>query len=255
MASIGHGARHAAAGAERGHPDRLQRCFLLHRRDYSDTSLLLEVFSADHGRLPIIARGAKRGRSPTASVLQPFIPLLMSWRGRGEVFTLARAEAAGRPLALRGDALYCGFYVNELLIRLLGRQDPHEALFVYYQIVLEALAAGDELESPLRQFELRLLGELGYEVVLDRAGNSDILIDRDAYYVYSPEGGLTVALSATTPGAIRGETLRLLADAAPLPAANAREARTFMRRLLAPHLGERPLKSRALFAARRTRPP
>jgi DNA repair protein RecO (recombination protein O) len=232
--------------------DRLQQAFVLHRRDYSDTSLLLEVFTAEHGRLPLVAKGAKRPRAPGAALLQPFTPVLLAWTGRGEVRTLVRVEPAGRPLALCGDALFCGFYVNELLTRLVGRQDPHEVLFVFYQLVLEELASGNDIDTPLRRFELRLLAELGYQSVLDREADGGAPVRPDRHYVYSSELGLLPADSSGAQGAISGETLRRLTGGEPLTGIHVREARALTRRLLAPHLGERPLQSRALFAARRS---
>jgi DNA repair protein RecO (recombination protein O) len=232
----------------------LQRGFVLHRRDYGDTSLLLEVFSAEQGRLPLIAKGARRagrGRVAPAALLQPFQPLWLTWSGRGEVRTLTRSEAAGRALALTGDALYCGLYVNELLMRLLGRQDPHEALFVFYQQVLAELAGGG-LDQALRRFELRLLSELGWAPELGRDAGG-VPIDPARRYVYSPEQGLVPALSAPG-GTVGGETLQRLAAELPLRGEQAREARDLLRAILAPHLGERPLKSRDLFmrASRRS---
>jgi DNA repair protein RecO (recombination protein O) len=231
--------------------DRLQQAFVLHRRDYSDTSLLLEVFTAAHGRLPLVAKGAKRPRARGAALLQPFTPVLLAWSGRGEVRTLIRLEPAGRPVALRGDALYCGFYVNELLMRLLGRQDPHEVLFVFYQAVLEELAEGTDVGSALRRFELRLLAELGYQAVLDREANGAAPVCPERMYVYRSEQGLVPAVAGCSDAAISGETLRRLVAGEPLSGQHARDARSLTRRLLAPHLGERPLRSRALFTARR----
>jgi DNA repair protein RecO (recombination protein O) len=230
--------------------DRLHRAFVLHRRDYSDTSLLLEVFTAEHGRLPLVAKGAKRPKSVGAALLQPFTPVLLAWSGRGEVRTLVRIEPAGRPVALVGNALYCGFYVNELLMRLLGRQDPHEVLFVFYQAVLEELASSQDLDRPLRRFELRLLGELGYQPVLDREADGQRPVHPDRFYVYKVEQGLLPTLEPDHEGAIRGETLRRLLNGEALVGSQIREARGFARCLLAPHLGERPLHSRALFTAR-----
>jgi len=232
--------------------DQLQRAFVLHRRDYANSSLLLEVFSADHGRLPLIARGAKgaaRGRVAQAALLQPFQPLWLTWTGRGEVRTLTRAEAAGRALPLIGDALYCGLYVNELLLRLLGRQDAHESLFVAYQQALAELGEHDQLGRVLRRFELTLLSELGWQPDLcQEAGGAAIEADR--YYVYDPEQGLRPAIAPQAGAAISGETLRRLAADAPLGDIHAREARTLLRAMLTPHLGERPLKSRELFRRR-----
>ncbi|MBP8282604.1 MAG: recombination protein O N-terminal domain-containing protein, partial [Chromatiaceae bacterium] len=99
-------------------PEPLRRCFVLHRRDYGNTSLLLDLFCAETGRLPVLAKGAKRGRTPATAILQPFRPLWANWTGLGEVRTLTSAEPAGRTLDLDGQALFCGFYLNELLTRL-----------------------------------------------------------------------------------------------------------------------------------------
>lgn len=228
----------------------MQPAFVLHRRDYSDTSLLVELFTAEHGRLPLLAKGAKRRRSPGSALLQPFTPILVSWTGRGEVATMVRVEPSGRPVALTGDALFCGFYVNELLMRLLGRQDPHAALFAFYQVVLKELADGEDLETPLRRFELRLLAELGYQAALDRESNDGPPLRAEQAYLYSREQGLVPAVSSGTDGAISGETLRRLVVGDVLSGVHAREARHLTRCLLEPHLGHRPLNSRVLFAAR-----
>jgi DNA repair protein RecO (recombination protein O) len=229
--------------------DQLQQAFVLHRRDFSNTSLLLEVFSAEHGRLPLVAKGAKRGagRGSRSALLEPFQPLWLTWSGRGEVGTLTRAEAAGTPLALAGDALYCGFYLNELLLRLLGRQDAHQALFVFYQQALDGLSRGEStLPAVLRRFELRLLAELGWELVLSRDAEGRPVAP-EGWYLFQPERGLLPTWSADPSTAIRGSTLLGLDGDRPLDSAAAREARGLLRAALAPHLGGRPLKSRELF--------
>lgn len=169
----------------------LKRGFVLHRRDYRNTSLLIELFTADEGRLACVAKGAKsapRGRSALAALLQPFQPLWLSWVGRGEVKTLTRAEAAAPSIALVAERLYCGFYLNELLTRLIDREDPHEALFVFYQQALADLAS-EPLDAVLRRFELRLLEELGYALDLrsDRQGKP---IEPVHDYRYTSDQGL-----------------------------------------------------------------
>lgn len=232
--------------------DQLQPAYVLHRRDYGDTSLLLELFSAAHGRLPLVAKGARRARragGSQAALLQPFAPLLVAWSGRGEVRTLTHAEAAGRAAALGGDALYCGFYVNELLLRLLGREEADQVVFGAYQQVLAGLAAG-EPDTPLRRFELTLLEQLGYRPPLDRDADTGAPVRADLRYVCDPERGPLAAVTADA-ASVSGATLLALQAGEPLTGAGAREARDLLRRLLAPHLGEKPLLSRTLFAARR----
>jgi len=236
----------------------LRRGFVLHRRDYRNTSLLVELFSAEVGRLVVVAKGAKagvRGSSPLGSLLQPFQPLWLDWNGRGEVKTLIKAEAAGAAVTLSGERLYCGFYLNELLLRLIERDDPHEALFVFYQQAVADLANGP-IEAVLRRFELRLLEELGYAPDLhrDAAGAS---LEPERHYRYEPQRGLI----AHSPGAeavrspaseatISGAALARFVDGAPLTGGDARALRNLMRAALAPHLGPKPLKSRALFHQR-----
>lgn len=235
----------------------LRRGFVLHRRDHRNTSLLIELFSAEAGRLVVIAKGAKaaaRGRSPLASLLQPFQPLWLAWSGRGEVKTLTQAEAAGAALNLCGERLYCGFYLNELLLRLLERADPHEALFVFYQQALADLVAAP-VEAVLRRFELHLLEELGYAPDLERDADGAALVP-EGQYRYQPQygliaqpAGLAEGEAALAPG-ITGAALARLRAGEALSGAEARAARHLMRAALAPHLGPKPLKSRALFRRR-----
>ncbi|MBK5932146.1 DNA repair protein RecO [Halochromatium salexigens] len=245
----------------------LKRGFVLHRRDYRNSSLLLEVFSAEHGRLACLAKGAKaapKGRGALASLLQPFQPLWLHWVGRGEVKTLTRAEAAAPAIALSGERLYCGFYLNELLMRLLARDDPQEPLFVFYQQALADLAT-EPMDAVLRRFELRLLEELGYALDLrrDRHGAP---IDPSRYYGYRPDVGLEplldprwesvpepvpVVASSLAPAAlVSGATLQRLAAGSALSPRESRAARGLMRAALAPHLGPKPLRSRELFRRR-----
>jgi DNA repair protein RecO (recombination protein O) len=226
----------------------LLRAFVLHRRDYSDTSLLLEVFAEGQGRFPAIAKGARRGRGPAAALLQPFQPLWIAAVGRGEVLTLTCGEAAGRPVPLTGRALACGFYLNEVLMRMLGRNDPHDSVFAFYHLALTQLAAGSDLDSVLRRFELRLLEALGYAPSLDQVvdGGGPVQPGRD--YLVEPGRGTRPAGEDALPGErIDGATLLALASGDDLAADQVLAARGLLRRLLAPHLGPKPLKSRELF--------
>lgn len=222
----------------------LVSAFVLHRRRYRENSLLLELFTLPHGRLPVIARGAAAARSRRRGLLQPFVPLLVRWRGRGEVVTLDRAEADGAPRLLQGRALFSAFYLNELLMRLLPRQDAAPALFHLYR---ETLARLDEphLETSLRHFELRLLQELGYGIDLGRTVDGEPVRSTGRYRVL-PQAGLVPAEGSAQ--GVSGTTLLALAcGESPLTGEQQREARQLLRSLLAPHLGDRPLKSRELF--------
>ncbi len=224
----------------------LLQAFVLHRRDYSDTSLLVEVFAGGLGRFPAIAKGARRARNTASALLQPFQPLWLGVTGRGEVRTLTRIEAAGRPLPLRGRALPCAFYLNELLMRLLGRHDPHDPLFAFYHAALNGLGADVDLETSLRQFELRLLEELGYAPCLDREAGGSAPVEPHRSYVVEPGRGPSAAASGGK-SSVSGAVLLALARGSELDPAQQREARDLLRRLLEPHLGAKPLKSRELF--------
>jgi len=224
---------------------------VLHRRDFGNTSLILEVFGSAHGRIAVLAKGAKqprRGRAVGGEVLQAFRPLWLSWSGRGEVKTLIRFEPAGPAVGLTGKTLFCGLYLNELLVRLLGRGDPQDALFAFYNSALVSLAAAEEVEPVLRQFELRLLHEIGYSVVLDKEAMSGRPVVSGLRYVYEPEFGLREAGEGSLQFSVSGETLLRLVAGESLCGPMAREARGLLRRLLAPYLGDRPLKSRELFS-------
>ncbi len=146
--------------------------FVLHTHPFRETSLLLDVYSREHGRLAIVARGARRPRSALRGVLMNFQPLRLAWFGKGEVRTLHAAEwQAGQPY-LQGTALMCGFYLNELLINLLARDDAHEQLFDYYRATLYRLAHETDHAATLRCFERHLLQELGYALELEREAGS-----------------------------------------------------------------------------------
>ena len=145
----------------------LEPAYILHTRAYRETSLILEVFTHGYGRTGLVARGARRPKSPFRGILNSFQPLRLSWSGRGELPTLAQAEQGGQSSQLRGDAVLAGFYVHELLLKLLQRHDPHPQLFGHYATLLANLADGQSVEKLLRIFELELLREIGYALSLD----------------------------------------------------------------------------------------
>ena len=146
--------------------------FVLHAYPFRETSLIVEAFSRNFGRVALVAKGARRPKSSLRGLLLAFQPLLLSWTGKAELRTLTRAEWQGGQPPLPGLALICGFYLNELLLKLLPREDPHERLFDYYQQALLALAREPEPAVVLRRFELLLLTELGYALLLEREADS-----------------------------------------------------------------------------------
>lgn len=234
----------------------LQPAYLLHRRPYRETSLLLEAFTPEHGRIGLVARGARRGRSGQQAMLQPFVPLLLSWSGRGELVTLTGAEmVTGGAPRLSGRRLLSAFYLNELLQRLLHRHDPHPALFQDYAVCLQRLAVDSDEAWALRLFEKSLLQELGYGLALTHEAGSGTAVQPQLNYCYHFERGPHPAEGAPQEGvALSGKTLLALAEMLSPDAEAEREAKRLMRSILNQYLGERPLHSRELFARRYPKP-
>jgi DNA repair protein RecO (recombination protein O) len=226
----------------------LHPAFVIHQRPYRETSLVVEVFSSRQGRVGVVAKGAHRPRSPWRGVLQPFQSLLLAWSGRGELGTLTHAEPAGFTLPLSGGRILSGFYVNELLTRLLTRSDPHPRLYEAYAEVLTALAGPSGGEPVLRVFEKRLLAEIGYGLVLDRDNDGGAAIEdgRDYYYQID-KGPWRVAPADVATVKISGGALIALAREALTGREHLRETKALMRFVLGAYLGGRPLASRELF--------
>lgn len=226
----------------------LQPAYLLHQRAYRDTSLLIEILALEYGRLGLIAKGARRPKSGLRAMLQPFVPLLISWTGRGELPTVTAVEGDACVWTLQGDALLCGFYLNELVFRLSHRYDPHDRLFEQYATSVAALAAGVEPGPVLRQFELVLLQEIGYGLMLDYDVITGEPIESEQLYVYLPDRGPTsrVAGNEAYPR-VSGYILIALRHNDWTDSRLAVEVKPLLRSVLAFHLGDRPLKSRLLF--------
>jgi len=225
-----------------------QAAYVLHARPYRDTSLLVDCFTLEHGKVSLVVRGARRPGSRLRASIQPFVPLQLNWQGRQELKTLSLAEAVAAPLFLRGRALLCGLYVNELLQRLLQPLDPHPRLYVYYQYVLNELAAGEDIEGALRTFERQLLGETGYAP--DLCG-----LNASTLYLLDEEGSLGAVAAVPIGAASRcfhGWQLQAVAQDNYSDPAVRRAAKRLMRLLIERQLGGKALRSRELF--QRTRP-
>jgi DNA repair protein RecO (recombination protein O) len=173
----------------------LEPAFLLHHRAWSDTSRILELFTRAHGRVTLFAHGARRERSPLRAVLRPFLPLLVSWSGRADGGTLTGAESAGAGFALAGDDFLSGFYLNELLIKLLPKEDRHEALFDAYATAIRDVAEGAG-QAALRSFERILLDELGYGSDLSTDAGTGRPVEADRYYHFEPGKGVLAVREA-----------------------------------------------------------
>lgn len=223
--------------------------FVLHRYPYRETSLLVELFTPEHGRLGAVAKGARRMASEWRGTLSPFQTLWLGWSGKGELATLTHAESAAVPSELAGAGLFCGLYLNELLMRLLPRDDAHAELFALYRVTLAALPDETAREAALRIFEKRLLQALGYGLVLDRAVNGDT-IDADGAYRYFLERGAVVATAASGGIAIRGTSLLALHEERFATPESLGEAKNLLRQILAHYMGDKPLHARRLFQRR-----
>jgi len=261
----------------------LQPGYVLHHWPYRDTSLLVEILTRDYGRIGLVARGAKRSKSRLYGILQPFIPLIVSWTAKGDLGTLGAVERQGPVRWLSGRAMMNGFYVNELLLRLLHRHDPHPHLFDEYTGVLRRLTdvavnaapglpancrdqAGFHEQRALRIFEKNLLREIGYGLVLDREVMTGYPISEDGYYDYYIERGPVLRAERTSvigkqsgndDGSnnqngndsitLRGHSLLSLAQDKLEDELSLQESKRLMRAVLKRHLGDKPLGSRQLY--------
>jgi DNA repair protein RecO (recombination protein O) len=226
--------------------------YVLHTYPYKETSLIVEAFTRRFGRVALLARGARRPRSAMRGVLLSFHPLRLGWSASAELGNLISAEWSGalQPASrnLSGRALMCGFYLNELLLRLLPRDDPHEALFDSYAAALSALSQNPSLSSVLRGFEKRLLAELGYAPLLERAAASGAPIDPERRYAYEPDRGpMPANNSPSTDLVVSGRTLLDVAADDYGRAETRDEARVLLRALIGERLHGQVLHTRAML--------
>jgi len=228
----------------------LQPAYVLHSRRYRESSLIVEFITRDCGRIALAAKGAIGTKQPRQQLLQPFSPLLLAWRGKGDLPTLTSLEPARVLPQIMGRTLYCGLYVNELVLKLTERNDPHSELFLAYsacmQDLIEAKGNNAELEKTLRRFELRLLNELGLGMLLD-IDQQGLAIDPAAYYHYDFDAGPVIARQDEN--SVAGATLIALVSGEFSSEEQRLDARRLMRRVLGHHLGGRRLRSRELFKA------
>ena len=219
--------------------------FVLHSYPYKETSLIVEAFTRNRGRVGLLARGARRPRSAIRGTLLAFHPLRLSWSASAELGTLLAAEWSGGQPALAGMGLMCGFYLNELLLKLLPREDAHEALFDAYAESVARLAAREDHASVLRAFERRLLTELGYAPQLERDAGSGLPVEPARRYAYEPERGPLAANGAAAQAStVSGQTLLDMARDDFSRVQTREESRRLMRRLIADRLPGQTLKTR-----------
>ena len=227
----------------------LEPAWVLHTRQYRETSMMLEVFTPGSGRIGIVARGARRPKSPLRALLRPFEPLVLSWSGRGDLATLQQAERTGTGVTLRDAGLAAGFYANELLIRLLGRRDPHPVLFAHYSALLEELVSPERIEPGLRNFEVALLTELGFGLNLGHSALDHTPLDKDQNYEYQLERGVVPAAMETGSLVFKGSVLLAIDAGNWTDLETRRAAKRLLRYTLDHYLDGRELKTRKVYTA------
>jgi DNA repair protein RecO (recombination protein O) len=228
---------------------QLARAYVLHRYPFRDSSLILEVFARDYGRISVFARAA-RGAGSRGALLQPFAALLLSWSGRGEAPALTGSEYAAALAPLPAGELMSAFYLNELLLRLTTRHDPQPELFDHYERALLALRTGEGSEAALRRFEVRLLELIGYGLNLASEADTGRPVREEASYLFRPGVHGVVLAGKDEQAAIAGDVLRRLAtDGALADATQTRQARALMRAALDHCLEGRELRTRTVARA------
>jgi DNA repair protein RecO (recombination protein O) len=246
-------AQAGASGARRaratGRDNRVsgQPAFVLHSYPYNETSLIIDLFTRDFGRIAVVAKGAKRPMSKLRGVLQTFQPLSVSWSGKSELRTLIDAEWVGGMRPIEKTALLCGFYLNELLVKLLARDDAHPALFDHYVATLNQLAHDEPAQIVLRKFERALLKETGVAADLARSTSTRAAVEPGGDYVVDPEKGPREALPADVWPVVSGQTLLDMERDDYTDAATQAQSKQLMRFLLAYHLGGAPLNTRQIL--------
>lgn len=229
----------------------LAPAYVLHQYAYRDTSRIVEVMTCEHGRLTLFARGANGPKSALRGLLRPFQRMLVSWSGKGEACQLVTAEIDGPVTRLAPQRLMSGFYLNELLLKLTERRDPHPEIFFSYASCVQALCDGDVEEPALRRFEKRLLNDLGYGLELAMTGDGRP-VEPGRYYRFAAMSGPQLCV-AEAPGAVYGQSLADLQAECFDDARSLRDAKRVLRAAIDVCLDGRPLKSREVALALRLR--
>lgn len=235
----------------------LEPAYILHSRPYRDSSLLIDFFTREHGLVCAVGRSIRGKKSPLKGILQPFVPLLISFYAKRDLATLIDVETQNQAHHLTHKHLFSGFYLNELLMKLLQKNDAHPTLYDYYRETLITLSQSNALEASLRRFEKRLIFELGYGLDLITEANTGQMISPELYYQYYPQKGFILNVNENSPqiALFSGKSLLALAeenfsDISLLP-----EMKILLRMVLSGLLGKKTLKSRELFNIRRVDSP
>ncbi len=222
----------------------LQACFLLHYKDYQESSLLIDVFTQNEGRLSLLAKGIKRQKSPYLGLLRPFVPLNITYVGSGNLKILSHVETGDAELILPGINTYCGFYLNELLINLILVGEPYPDVFLSYLTCLQQLKTHHNIEAALRTFEIQLIQSLGYGLELEFDYITNQVIEAETTYRYDIEQGATIDVE----GNIQGSTLIAMQQSNYTDQAQLNEVKLIMRQVIDFHLQGKMLNSRTLIS-------
>ncbi len=224
-----------------------QPAYVLHQRPFRDSSQILDVLSADHGKLSLVARGSRTAKSRLAGLLRPFQPLKLSWSMKSDLGTLTGAEIHGRIQSLVGDTLMAGYYLNELMLNLLHRHDPQPEVFSAYEQTLEAMARGHDVAACLRHFEIELLRLLGYAMNLETDAVGDAPLDPVQHYEYRPAQGAVPVQREEGAAVFSGAELLAIGRESFDDEAVLREAGRLLRHVIHYHLDGRELKTRKVL--------
>lgn len=228
-----------------------QPAYILHTRNYRDSSLIVDFLTPDYGRVSGVVKGV-RSNSKSAkqrrSLLQPFVSLFISWSGKSELKTITQFESRGMPIALQGKRLFSGLYVNELLSRLLQADEQHSEIYTLYEWVTNRLLDSDAIDVVLRHFELNLLSELGYGFDLSADIESGEALKPEQHYRFYPDRGFVQLEQGApmAPNLFKGEDILAIASGE-FTEQSRRAAKLLCRQALQSHLGNKPLRSRELF--------
>ena len=222
--------------------------FILHQRVFRESSFLLDIFSRDHGRISLVAKGVRKQKRSQAGLLQIYQPLLLSWQGRRDLQTLTAVEPNGPAYLLRAESALCGLYINELMMKLLPLGESESNLYIDYQKALFGLQEALQNEITLRLFEKQLLSHLGYGLVLDQDVETGEPIDEGKDYYYVADEGLYRWQSGQERNRISGRSLQHLVKEQDFDEKSLNEIKQLMRMVIHFYLGDKPLRSRELFS-------
>ncbi len=228
----------------------LTPCYILHRRDYSESSLILEIFSREYGRINLVAKGAKRNKKRQGISHNLYQKYQISWVSKSELGTLTDIELHSSPESLKPASMMAGFYMNEILLRLLHKHEPHPEIFDSYDASISSLKNEMSEQIVLRYYEKTLLQSLGYGVIFDREVETGDILNAENNYYYKLNLGPSIDFNKDDTGiSVSGKTLLELDSESLNDTKNINEAKLLLRAILNQHLGDKPLASRELYRA------